>query len=71
MQPPGLGEMGSMGSRSVRPPGKSGLTFDHILSQLRGELQNLCETGAELDSLTGVMNPMHDALRGVYPPSAI
>jgi hypothetical protein len=34
MQPRGLGEMDSMRSRSVHPPGKSGSTFDHILSQL-------------------------------------
>jgi hypothetical protein len=48
MQPRGLGEIDSMRSRSVRPSGKSGLTFDHILSQLRGELQKSCETSAEL-----------------------
>ena len=64
MQPQGLGGMGGMGSRSVRPPGKSGLTFDHILSRLQGELQRSCEMGAELHNLTGAMNDIHDMLGG-------
>jgi hypothetical protein len=64
MQPQGLGGMGSMGSRSVRPPGKSGLTFDHILSRLQGELLKSHETGAELYNLTGAMNDIHDTLGG-------
>ena len=40
----GLVGMGGMSS-SMRPPGKSGLTFDHILSRLQGELQKSHETG--------------------------
>jgi len=51
MQLQGPGGMGGMGSRNVRPVGKSGLTFDHILSQLQGELPKSCETGAELHNL--------------------
>jgi hypothetical protein len=35
MEPQGLGGMGSW---SMRPPGKSGLAFDHILSRLYGKL---------------------------------
>jgi hypothetical protein len=46
--------MGGMGSASVHPPGKSGLTFDHILSWFQGELHNL----------TGVMTDIHDMLGG-------
>jgi hypothetical protein len=42
-QQSGLGGMGGMGS--LRPPGKSGLTFDHIISRLQGELQKSRETG--------------------------
>lgn len=63
MQPQGLVGMGGMGG-NVRQPGKSGLTFDHILSRLQGELQKSRDTGAELHSLTGAMNEIHDALGG-------
>ena len=63
MQPQGLVGMGGMGG-SMRPPGKSGLTFDHILSRLQGELQKSRETGAELHSLNGSMNEIHDTLGG-------
>jgi hypothetical protein len=49
-----------MGNGSVRPPGKSGLTFDHILSRLRGKLQKSCEMGVELNNLTRVMDDLHD-----------
>jgi hypothetical protein len=63
MQPQGLMGMGGMGG-GARQPGKSGLTFDHILSRLQGELQKSRETGAELHSLTGAMNEIHDTLGG-------
>ncbi|KAI0937681.1 hypothetical protein AcV7_003649 [Taiwanofungus camphoratus] len=66
MQPQGLVGMGGMGG-NVRQPGKSGLTFDHILSRLQGELQKSRDTGAELHSLTGAMNEIHDALGGNLP----
>ncbi|KAF8063539.1 hypothetical protein FPV67DRAFT_1585724 [Lyophyllum atratum] len=62
----GLAGMGGMGG-SMRPPGKSGLTFDHILSRLQGELQKSRETGAELHTLTGAMNEIHDTLGGNLP----
>lgn len=58
-----LGGMGGMGA-NMRVPGKSGITFDHILSRLQGELQKSRETGAELHSLTGAMNEIHDTLGG-------
>jgi hypothetical protein len=44
--------------------GKSGLTFDHILSRLQTELQKSRETGAELSTLTSVMTDIHDTLGG-------
>ncbi|EKM56851.1 uncharacterized protein PHACADRAFT_254197 [Phanerochaete carnosa HHB-10118-sp] len=69
MQPQGLVGMGGMGG-SARPPGKSGLTFDHILSRLQGELQKSRETGAELHSLTNAMNDIHETLGGNIPPAA-
>ena len=74
VQPQGLGGMGGMGGGIGRPPGKSGLTFDHILSRLQGELQKSRETGAELHNLTGAMNDIHDTLGGSLvskTPSAI
>lgn len=63
MQPQGLVGMGGMGG-GARPPGKGGLTFDHILSRLQGELQKSRETGAELHSLTNAMNDIHETLGG-------
>lgn len=63
IQQQALGGMGGMGA-NMRVPGKSGITFDHILSRLQGELQKSRETGAELHSLTGAMNEIHDTLGG-------
>ncbi|KAG1840192.1 hypothetical protein DFJ58DRAFT_811066 [Suillus subalutaceus] len=59
-------QLGGMGG-SMRPPGKNGLTFDHILSRLQGELQKSRETGAELHSLSTAMNDIHDTLGGSVP----
>ncbi|KAH8832571.1 hypothetical protein DL96DRAFT_1582632 [Flagelloscypha sp. PMI_526] len=58
--------MGSMGG-SMRPPGsnKSGLTFEHIVSRLQGEIQKSRETGAELHTLTGAMGEVRDTLGGL------
>ncbi|OSX63155.1 hypothetical protein POSPLADRAFT_1138902, partial [Postia placenta MAD-698-R-SB12] len=61
----GLGDRGG----NMRAPGKSGLTFDHILSRLQGELQKSRDTGAELHSLTSAMNEIHDTLGGNLPPN--
>lgn len=63
LQSQALGGMGGMGG-SMRPPGKSGLSFDHILSRLQGELQKSRDTGSELHSLTSAMNDIHDTLGG-------
>ena len=60
MQPRGLGGIAG----SMRPPGKSGLTFDHTLSCLQGELLKSREIGAELHNLTGAMSDIHDTLGG-------
>ncbi|EED83837.1 predicted protein [Postia placenta Mad-698-R] len=61
----GLGDRGG----NMRAHGKSGLTFDHILSRLQGELQKSRDTGAELHSLTSAMNEIHDTLGGNLPPN--
>jgi hypothetical protein len=63
MQPQGLGGMGGMNS-GMRPPGKSSLTFNHILCRLQGQLQKCRETGAELHNVTSAMNDIHDTLGG-------
>ncbi|KAJ7604903.1 hypothetical protein B0H17DRAFT_1230917 [Mycena rosella] len=60
--------MGGMGG-SMRPPGKSGLTFDHILSRLQGELTKSRETGQDLQILSGAMNEIQDTLGGSLPPT--
>ncbi|KAH9918701.1 uncharacterized protein BXZ73DRAFT_52796 [Epithele typhae] len=67
LQPQGLVGMGGMGGGNVRVPGKSGLTFDHILSRLQGELQKSRETGAELHSLSSGLAEIHDTLGGSLP----
>ncbi|KAG2127123.1 hypothetical protein DEU56DRAFT_706101, partial [Suillus clintonianus] len=59
-------QLGGMGG-SMRPPGKNGLSFDHILSRLQGELQKSRDTGAELHSLSSSMNDIHDTLGGSVP----
>jgi hypothetical protein len=66
MQSQGLIGMGGMGG-SMRPPGKSGLTFEHIFNRLQGELQKSRETGSELHSLTGAMGDIHETLGGSMP----
>ena len=59
----GLVGMGGMGS-SARAPGKSGLTFEHILQRLQGELTKSRDTGSDLHSLSGTMNEIHETLGG-------
>ena len=44
----------------MHAPGKSGITSDNIFSHLQGKLQKSRETSAELHSLTGVMNMIHE-----------
>ena len=55
--------MGGMGA-NMRLTGKSGISFDYILGRFQGELQKSRETGAELHSLTGAMNEIHETLGG-------
>ncbi|KAF8170657.1 hypothetical protein K438DRAFT_206023 [Mycena galopus ATCC 62051] len=68
MPHPGLNGMGGMGG-GMRAPGKSGLTFDHILSRLQGELAKSRETGQDLQTLSGAINEIHDTLGGSLPSS--
>ena len=55
--------IGGMGSANIRGTSKGGLTLDHVLSRVQGELQKSRETGAELHNLTRAMNA-HDPLGG-------
>ena len=67
----GLVGMGGMGA-GVRAPGKSGITFDHLLSRLQGELQKSRETGADLHNLNNSMADIHETLGGnVVSPTTL
>ena len=63
MQPQGPVGIGGMG-RSMCPPDKSGLTFNHILSCLQGEFQESRKTGTELHSLNSSMTEIHGMFGG-------
>ncbi|KIL57382.1 hypothetical protein M378DRAFT_16292 [Amanita muscaria Koide BX008] len=58
-----IARQGLMGG-DIRPPGKSGLSFDLILRRLQGELQKSKDTGAELHNLTTVLSEMQATLGG-------
>ncbi|KZO98670.1 SMAD/FHA domain-containing protein, partial [Calocera viscosa TUFC12733] len=57
--------LGGMGS--ARAPGKSGLTFDHLLSRLQGEIVKSRETGNELNMIGREMGEIGDTLSGGLP----
>ncbi|KIL56312.1 hypothetical protein M378DRAFT_17173 [Amanita muscaria Koide BX008] len=69
-------------SGSIRPPGRSSLSFDLIINRLRGELQKSKETGAELHNLMTGLGEIQDIFGGsldmppprllppVHPPQA-
>lgn len=63
MQQTGLGGMGA-GMVNTGARGKSGVTFDHILHRLQGELKVSRETSAELHNLSSAMGDIHDTLGG-------
>ncbi|KIY72964.1 SMAD/FHA domain-containing protein [Cylindrobasidium torrendii FP15055 ss-10] len=65
---PRLAGIGGMGG-SMRPPGKSGLTFEHILTRLQGELQKSRDTGSDLGQLSGSMGDIGETLGGALPPT--
>ncbi|KAL4073464.1 hypothetical protein J3A83DRAFT_4228791 [Scleroderma citrinum] len=68
LQSQSVGNMGSMGA-NMRAPGKSGLSFDHILSRLQGELQKSRDTNNDLQNLSNSMGELQDILGGSLPPS--
>ena len=50
---------------SMLPPENSGFTFHYILNRPQGELQRICETGAEIQPLNDCVSEIHDALDGM------
>ncbi|KAI5478422.1 cell cycle arrest in response to pheromone-related protein [Pseudohyphozyma bogoriensis] len=48
--------------------GSNGLSFDHVLSRLQGELQKSRDTGSHLGDLNSTLNEVHDHLGGGIPP---
>ncbi|PPQ83387.1 hypothetical protein CVT25_003838 [Psilocybe cyanescens] len=63
---PGPRNMSGIG---LKPHGKTGLTFNMILSRLQGEVQKSCEMGTELGGLRGVMGePANLPLFPAYLP---
>ena len=46
----------------------SGLSFEHVLSRLQGELQKSRDTSTNLGDLTSTLGEVHDTLGGGAPP---
>ncbi|GAA5905174.1 hypothetical protein JCM6882_000400 [Rhodosporidiobolus microsporus] len=49
--------------------GTNGLSFEHVLSRLQGELQKSRDTGANLTDVNSTLTTVHDTLGGGAPPS--
>ena len=60
--------MGGMGG-GARQPGRSGLSFEHIMNKLQSELARSRETGAELNQVMGAMGDIENVLNGNQPPN--
>ena len=70
MRQQGLGALDGM-CGNMRAPGKGSLSFDYILTRLQDELQKSRETGADLNSLSGMVNKIHEALSGASVSSCL
>ncbi|GAA6055258.1 hypothetical protein JCM3770_001511 [Rhodotorula araucariae] len=56
--------------RAPRAPAvQSGLSFEHVLSRLQGELQKSRDTGVNLGDVNSTLNVVHDTLGGGAPPA--
>ncbi|BGO95423.1 hypothetical protein NBRC10512_001391 [Rhodotorula toruloides] len=49
-------------------PAQNGLSFEHVLSRLQGELQKSRDTGANLTDVKSTLGQVHDTLGGGPPP---
>ncbi|ORY52707.1 hypothetical protein BCR35DRAFT_18771 [Leucosporidium creatinivorum] len=58
--------------RGARPLGggqqQNGLSFEHVLNRLQGELQKSRDTGSNLGDLSSTLNDVQDTLGGGAPP---
>ncbi|BGP20026.1 hypothetical protein JCM10213_000592 [Rhodosporidiobolus nylandii] len=60
------------GGRGQRPggvTGQNGLSFEHVLSRLQGELQKSRDTNVNLSDINSTLGQVHDTLGGGAPPS--
>ncbi|GAA5866455.1 hypothetical protein JCM8547_000630 [Rhodosporidiobolus lusitaniae] len=64
------GEQPMSRARPARPAGggQNGLSFEHVLSRLQGELQKSRDTGANLADVNSSLTAVHDTLGGGAPP---
>lgn len=60
--------MGGMGG-GARQPSRNGLTIEHILQRLSGELQKSRETTVELGAVAGAMGEIENMMGGGQPSS--
>ncbi|GAA5851022.1 hypothetical protein JCM3766R1_007105 [Sporobolomyces carnicolor] len=56
--------------RPARAPinAQNGLSFEHVLSRLQGELQKSRDTGSNLNDVNSTLCDVHDTLGGAAPP---
>ncbi|GAA6062957.1 hypothetical protein JCM10212_005347 [Sporobolomyces blumeae] len=68
---PGTGGGGMAGRRPARAPvnAQNGLSFEHVLSRLQGELQKSRDTGSNLNDVNSTLCDVHDTLGGAAPRS--
>ncbi|GAA5915241.1 uncharacterized protein JCM6883_002371 [Sporobolomyces salmoneus] len=68
----GGGGAGGVGvaRRPARAPinAQNGLSFEHVLSRLQGELQKSRDTGSNLNDVNSTLCDVHDTLGGSAPP---
>ncbi|GAA5989974.1 hypothetical protein JCM10908_002403 [Rhodotorula pacifica] len=55
--------------RSAMPSSQTGLSFEHVLSRLQGELQKSRDTGANLTDVNSTLTQVHDTFSGGPAPS--
>jgi len=63
--------MGGLGSTGRQAPRTGGLSFDHILQRLQGELIKTRETGAELGAVANAIGEIGDVMAGGVCPSFV
>ncbi|GAA6039391.1 hypothetical protein JCM8097_002832 [Rhodosporidiobolus ruineniae] len=64
----GMGRAGPGGRPGMGGQGGHGVSFEHVLSRLQGELQKSRDTGANLTDVNSTLTQVHDTLGGGAPP---